>query len=326
MNLLPPFSLDAHFPSASSSNLELAQNSSDPHWQQSVLHVCHTMESDSSPLDNMQFTATFSSDPLEESFPPDVPITEIEIVAPTTMAGVKLPPTEPRVLSANPDREIISVNDAPVGPDIHDVSRAKIVIRPRCKEYVEKQKQKPASIRTLACFSTSPSKNNVDDDVEIKDDTVRPVAESSQSSSTKTTPSVPKTPKKAKVPPTGPRADRTPTATMRVNPQPLVPRVLATPRRRAVSTGRIEKLPRSRTPSPPRSINAPQLDLGSPLPSFATPDYELQACPCSMPADCQTCTLRRLVDEFCGVVSARKELVRRREIAAQAMADAMIPY
>ncbi|KAK6997084.1 mitochondrial distribution and morphology proteins-domain-containing protein [Favolaschia claudopus] len=247
----------------------------------------------------MQFTAIFDSDPLEESFPPDVPITEIEVVAPTTMAGIKLPPTEPRVLSANPVREIISVNDAPVGPDIHDASRAKIVIRPRCKEYVEKQKQKPASIRTLACFSTSPSKNSEDnaDLEEIKDETVRPVAPSSSSSSTKTMPSVPQTPKKARVPPTGPRAHRTPTATTRIHPQPLIPRALATPRRRAVSTGRIEKLPRSRTPSPPRPINASQLDLGSPLPSFATPDYELQACPCSMPADCQTCTLRRLVDE-----------------------------
>ncbi|KAJ7879124.1 hypothetical protein B0H13DRAFT_2051604 [Mycena leptocephala] len=81
----------------------------------------------------------------------DIPITEIEM-RPILHKKPTLP-TEPRVLSIHGPREELPEQELPIGPDIHDVNRQKIVIRPRCKEYVQKQKQR--SIRTLACFSAT---------------------------------------------------------------------------------------------------------------------------------------------------------------------------
>ncbi|KAJ7451797.1 hypothetical protein B0H11DRAFT_2075135 [Mycena galericulata] len=69
--------------------------------------------------------------------------------------------------------EVISLSTGsapPSGTDIHDVNRKKIefAIRPRCKEYAQKQR----SIRTLACFAakstTDPADSPPDSIAEVK--------------------------------------------------------------------------------------------------------------------------------------------------------------
>ncbi|KAJ6498857.1 hypothetical protein C8R45DRAFT_980232 [Mycena sanguinolenta] len=162
-------------------------------------------------------------------------MTEIEM----KVAHAKPIPTEPRLLSSNPVREEMPPALVVVAPNLHDENREKIIIRPRCKAYVEKQKQKPLSIRSLACFS-APTKSNDDDaDVEMKD-----------------------TATKVKVPPKLP---------------PLAPRALlsrSNPTKFKLA-GRIEKLPKT----PPRMASPKTTSpRKNPMPNAPVPTYELCGC------------------------------------------------
>ncbi|KAJ7141341.1 hypothetical protein C8R44DRAFT_244871 [Mycena epipterygia] len=140
--------------------------------------------------------------------------------------------------------------------DIHDVNRKKIIIRPRLKEYVSKQR----SLGTLACFTPAIPK------------TAAPKPKSRDTSAS------------ARPPPTKSRA--------------------------MVASGRIEKSPRS----PPRKVHADfPMDAASVV---ALPHYELYSCGCSSPSQCRQCTLHRLADEFCAIVTARKERIRQNETSA----------
>jgi hypothetical protein len=249
--------------------------------------------------------------------PGDIPITEIEF---TTVVPTK-PPTEPRVLSANPVREVLLEEPPLVGPNIQyvliwsvayahrtnfkilsDTNREKIVIRPRCKEYVEKQKQKPFSIRTLACFSTSLKFNEErhaspesHPDVEMKDATIPPVTPKAPASKI----SSPKAKALAKPKtPTQPRVMCMDTKAPPRPPAPLIPRAL-TKSRPTILSGRIEKPPKS----PPRPVQLPNLPIDASS-VIAIAPYELYSCGCSAPSACQSCTLRRLVDKYaCFIVS-----------------------
>jgi len=272
------------------------------------------LELQSNPADTLLETMSSQSTLL----PTDIPITEIEIRT-TMMVQTKSPPTEPRVLSANPIVREEPFDPPLIGPNILDENREKIVIQTRCKEYVEKQKQKPRSLRTLACFAAPLKSNeesaspNTQPDVTMADAVVAPVDAKAPSTRALWLPEplprpLPRKPKKLKAaPPTEPKAmsidPKSPPTKPRAAP-PLMPRTL----RPTVSSGRIEKLPRS----PPRKVQLPDLPMDAPSVVAIAP-YELYSCGCSMPSDCQICTLRRLADKFCAIVTARKELLRLRQ-------------
>ncbi|KAJ7267583.1 hypothetical protein B0H12DRAFT_116313 [Mycena haematopus] len=229
----------------------------------------------------------------------DIPITEI------TLARAKPIPTEPRALSNNPKREEVLSAPMLVEPDIHDANREKIIIRPRCKAYVEKQKQKPLSIRTLACFTPPKTKeesvsSDPQPDVEMDDATLSPSTPRKVSAVKATELFKPKIRKcTTRTPPTAPRA----LMSVKVDAVP----VRSKP---TVLSGRIEKPPKT----PPRKVELPNLAVDSPsIVDMAA--YELYTCGCSAPSDCHICTLRRLFDKFCSIVTARKELIRVRQEA-----------
>ncbi|KAJ7347107.1 hypothetical protein DFH08DRAFT_870312 [Mycena albidolilacea] len=259
------------------------------------------------PLDLQSNSLMQTIPPQGPILPGDIPITEIEF---TTVVPRK-PPTEPRILSTNPVREVLLEEPTLVGPNIHDANREKIVIRPRCKEYVEKQKQKPFSIRTLACFSTSLKSNEErhaspesHPDVEMKDATIPPVTSKAPASKI----SSPKAKVLAKPKtPTQPRVMCMDTKAPPGPPAPLIPRALTKPRP-IILSGRIEKPPKS--PSRPVQLPSLPIDASSVI---AIAPYELYSCGCSAPSACQSCTLRRLVDKFCAIVTTRKELIRVRQ-------------
>ncbi|KAJ6489558.1 hypothetical protein C8R47DRAFT_1124731 [Mycena vitilis] len=253
----------------------------------------------------------------------DTPIMELDIETPVVVR--RMPPTEPRVLSSEGPREEVEP-ELPAGPDIHDMKREKIVIRPRCKEYA--QKQKARSIRTLACFTPAVATPNAEDaSLELEEVTkgvvVRPVKKVCP---LKPRPAPPTQPRamsistSGKAPPKEPRSltlSTTPNATA-----PMVPRALAKPRA-TVASGRIEKPSRS----PPRVVQVVDLPMkGLSVASEAQCDYysevqyELYSCGCSTPSECQQCTLRRLADKFCAIVSARRErMIRQNENSTSAM-------
>ncbi|KAJ6594375.1 hypothetical protein B0H19DRAFT_1095218 [Mycena capillaripes] len=237
----------------------------------------------------------------------DIPITEIDIEIPTMVQKKPALPTEPRILSLLGPREEMAVEPAlPIGPDIHDAHREKIVIRPRCKEYVQKQKQR--SIRTLACFTPALAKSNekspsLEPEVAVKDVVVLPAK-----IKLKTTPTRP-----GKAPPAAPRAMAKAAPVMPRMAPPMMPRALTKPRA-TVSSGRIEKPPKS----PPRKFQMPDLPMDAF--SVVAVRYELYSCGCSTPSQCQQCTLRRLADKFCAIVSARKEKIRQNQIQSRTSA------
>ncbi|KAJ6494951.1 hypothetical protein DFH09DRAFT_351405 [Mycena vulgaris] len=168
--------------------------------------------------------------------------------------------------------EMLSAYAPTVG--IHDVNRKKIVIsafRPRSKEYVQKQR----SIRTLACFAT-PKPKATSPAPDTRDISIT----SSETPSTDATP-----------PPANSRA--------RPNP-PTMPRAM-------VMSGRIEKPARS----PPRKVQPDAPDLPVDAVSIVAAHYELYSCGCANPSQCRQCTLRRLADKFCAIVTARKERIRQ---------------
>ncbi|KAJ7739054.1 hypothetical protein DFH07DRAFT_840530 [Mycena maculata] len=181
--------------------------------------------------------------------------------------------------------EVISLTSLASGTDIHDVNRKKIeiVIRPRCKEYAQKQR----TIRTLACLNASKSKTVESQDVE--DRPITPVKPpTTEACETKFT-------KKICVAPSIRSAKKTPT------------------KPRAMLVGRIQKLSRSPPPSPPRKVHIPDLPVNAPAAVELALEYELYSCGCSTPSDCRQCTLRRLADKFCAIVAARKEKIRQNE-------------
>ncbi|KAJ7497737.1 hypothetical protein FB451DRAFT_1212575 [Mycena latifolia] len=200
--------------------------------------------------------------------------------------------------------EIFSTTATTVGLDIHDANRKKIaiVIRPRCKEYVLKQR----SIRTLSCFASPIPKSKSDSPHHDPCDTPIPDAETTlqdaksapsmtqkylQSAAKKQLPS----PAQKHLPP------------LAKKPLPIRPRAPPTkPRAMVVASGRIEK-PRS----PPRKIQRDAPDLPMDAPSVVAAQYELYSCGCSNPSQCRQCTLRRLADKFCAIVTARKEKLLR---------------
>ncbi|KAF7357773.1 hypothetical protein MVEN_00823300 [Mycena venus] len=279
---------------------------------------------DDAPLDFLPNAAdTLILETSTGPLPADVPISEIEIETTTTPTIVpvptKPPPTEPRALSANPVPVWEASNEPElIGPDIQSVSsvscvafaartdtkilsnvnREKIVIgfRPRCKEYVEKQKQKPPTLRALACFSASVLKPNEEESAPESDvamtDAGAVVAAKAPSTKALWLPE-PRNSKKRT--PTKPRAlSFVNTKTPPIKPRAVAPLLPIKPRS-TVSSGRIEKPARSS----PRKVQASD-------PPFVVPiaPYELYSCGCSTPSDCQICTLRRLADKFCAIVTA----------------------
>ncbi|KAJ7693438.1 hypothetical protein B0H17DRAFT_1199943 [Mycena rosella] len=175
--------------------------------------------------------------------------------------------------------EVFSTSAQTAGlPDIHDANRKKIaiLIRPRCKEYVLKQR----SIRTLSCFTPASKGGDTtipDAKTQSTDASPSTVAKPLPSTATKTAqaPS-----RKPRAPPTKPRA--------------------------MLASGRIEK-----SRSPPRKV-APDLpkDALSVVELYTNLNYELYTCGCATPSECRQCTLRRLADKFCAIVTARKEKIR----------------
>ncbi|KAJ7680748.1 hypothetical protein DFH06DRAFT_428237 [Mycena polygramma] len=252
----------------------------------------------------------------------DAPIMELDIETPMVR---RKPPTEPRVLSSDGPRKEVEP-ELPVGPDIHDMKREKIVIRPRCKVYA--QKQKARSIRTLACFMPAVTTPNAEDatpepEEVTKGVVVRPVKKVSP---LKPRPAPPTQPRamsmsaNAKAPPKEPRSltsSTTPNATAQMMPRAL------TKSRATVASGRIEKPSRS----PPRMVQVADLPMNVlsvasevQYDFYSEVQYELYSCGCSTPSECQQCTLRRLADKFCAIVSARKDrMIRQNENSTSAM-------
>ncbi|KAJ7121258.1 hypothetical protein C8R43DRAFT_75549 [Mycena crocata] len=208
------------------------------------------------------------------------------------------------------------------GLDINDANRKKIVIKPRCKDYVQKQR----SIRTLASFSFQ-SKSVLDAGPDCCDTTpVTTLSTVVKASPTKTRALLSSghirrkvgardtsTVSLLKALPTQPRAFGRPKKSSSQPPSALkavsrdtmsITAPPTKPREQVVASGRIEKLPRS----PPRKPDLP-VDASSVV-ALAVAHYELYSCGCAVPEDCCRCTMRRLADQFCAIVTARKEKLR----------------
>lgn len=192
-----------------------------------------------------------------------------------------------------------STNAAGPEPNIHDANRKKIaiVIQPRCKEYVLKQR----SLHTLSCFSASSKAKHISRGADPRDTADDATAEPSASIVVK--PSLSPTRRIT--------AGAKPLPSVAAGPFFARPRALITKSRplptrtrATVASGRIEK---PRTPPRPRDVP----DLPMDAPAVVAARYELYSCGCSDPPQCQQCTLRRLVDKFCAIVTARKEKLRR---------------
>ncbi|KAJ7719455.1 hypothetical protein B0H16DRAFT_1606846, partial [Mycena metata] len=214
---------------------------------------------------------------------------------------------------------------SPILPDIHDENREKIVIRPRCKEYVQKQRTFP----TLSCFSATPQKGESPDAPEpqlyvvlgeagVAGPSTAKVSPLPKSGASKEASSKSKTKlglatkvssttthfafMSGEVVPTTVAKKRTPTKPR--NAPPSAPRALRDPLfkpRVVVSSGRIEKPSRSPPRSPPRTVQPPD------LPMYATAVVAAVArfynC-CSTPSGCSQCKLWKLCAyRFCGTIA-----------------------
>ncbi|KAJ7761104.1 hypothetical protein B0H16DRAFT_559739 [Mycena metata] len=231
-----------------------------------------------------------------------------------------------------------STEASPILPDIHDENREKIVIRPRCKEYVQKQRTLP----TLSCFSATPQKEERPDAPEpqlyvvlgeagVAGPSTAKVSPLPKSGASKQGSSKAKTKlglatKKAsstathfafmsgEVAPTTVTEKKTPTKLR--NAPPSAPRALRDPLfkpRVVVSSGRIEKPSRSPPRSPPRTVQPPDIPMDATAVVAAVARF--YNC-CSTLSGCSQCKLWRLFDKFCGTIAERREKIRQNQTSA----------
>ncbi|KAF8070458.1 hypothetical protein FPV67DRAFT_1448214 [Lyophyllum atratum] len=165
--------------------------------------------------------------------------------------------------------------------DIHDASRAKIVIRPRCKEYVKKQRLLK---RTLACFTS------------VRD----PAAPlSSKPSDPPSSISSPKTSSHASQKVNG-KSVTVSTKAGGVNANSRSGKSCqhksATPK---VADGRIEKKAKCTKPS--------FVTIGEKTQARASHPVRRYDCTCLDPAQCTRCRILALADRFCAIVVAQEQ-------------------
>ncbi|KAJ7217678.1 hypothetical protein GGX14DRAFT_437763, partial [Mycena pura] len=196
---------------------------------------------------------------------------------------------DPNTLSADTSEEASS--SASTLLDIHDANRKKIVIRPQCKLYVQKQK----ALGTLSCFSRAGVAQ------------AKGTSPKAEPMPCKQTDGVPHALSVDQCTPETKRPRPTDRKSGAVPNMPRALRAAAT-----VASGRIEKSPRPSTPRP-RQVPTPDSPMGSPS-AVAVTEYEFHSC--LEPAECQRCALRRLAHKFCAIVAARKEMIRQREMVA----------
>ncbi|KAJ7187752.1 hypothetical protein C8R46DRAFT_1052450 [Mycena filopes] len=210
----------------------------------------------------------------------------------------------------------------PILPNILDVNREKIVIRPRCKEYVQKQRTVP----TLSCFSATIHKEKIPAEEEpepqlyvVLDDNALNAAKV-PSALTKLGAAKKVAVATKKVKPTKLAVAKKVTPTKPRNSPPTEPRAFKSEamfKPRVVASGRIEKASRSPPRSPPRTVQPLDVPTDAPavVAAVAPREYKLYSCGCSSPADCLRCTMWRLTDRFCAIVTERKERIRQREMS-----------
>ncbi|KAJ7045967.1 hypothetical protein C8F04DRAFT_1388504 [Mycena alexandri] len=245
----------------------------------------------------------------------------------------------------SPTDEASPTEPSPILPDIHDENREKIVIRPRCKEYVQKQRTLP----TLSCFSATPQKEEIPDEPKPQLYVVlgeAGVAGPSNADAAKVS-QLPKSgaskkassskanlkaklgvAKKAapttthfpfmsgEVMPKNLAVAKKATLTKPHHALPSAPRALREPSfkpRAVVSSGRIEKPPRSPPRSPPRTVQPPYFPMDAT--AVVATVARLYHC-CSTPSGCPRCKLWRLFDEFCGTIAERREKIRQNQTSA----------
>ncbi|KAJ7070084.1 hypothetical protein C8F01DRAFT_543319 [Mycena amicta] len=208
--------------------------------------------------------------------------------------------------------------------DINDTHREKIVIRPKSKAYVQKQRAAP-TLRTLSCFSTkAPSRDSKQDETNATKSSA--AAPSMWIPGPEDTIIVKKRKKLAKK--SWRQRSKSPLpndstggiSSLEVAERHKTPDVyaapLASPRKPLV--GRIEK--RS-PPTAPRALQGlDDLEVIS-VEAYASPTNAMEVvsvfaaakpycCGCSTPTECLKCSLVRLTDQFCAIVTERKERLR----------------
>ncbi|RDB25151.1 hypothetical protein Hypma_007914 [Hypsizygus marmoreus] len=189
----------------------------------------------------------------------------------------------------------------PVAPkllDIHDASRDKIVIRPRCKEFAKTKR------RTLACF-TSLEVFSVPELSSSRSTTS--TGTSSSNSQAVSSPLEPKTRDTSQVSPPAqndkamepeePKADGKKTK----RPSRFGPVI-------TVASGRIEKSPKA---SPVKHVAD---TIQRCIPASQSQSNTRYTCTCPDPKRCPRCRLVALADRFCAIVVAREQRLKMHDI------------